>query len=78
MPMESETREEIAEAVHHIMDLVSDDPILFDLCERMTGWTEVVDDQIVTATNSHKYRVVEVNGSGQAIATADGTVTAGT
>ena len=33
--MESETREEIAEAVHHIMDLVSDDPILFDLCERM-------------------------------------------
>lgn len=43
-----------------------------------TGWTEVVDDQIVTATNSHKYRVVEVNGSGQAIATADGTVTAGT
>ena len=43
-----------------------------------TGWTEVVDDQIVTATNSHKYRVVEVNGSGQAISTADGTVTAGT
>ena len=43
-----------------------------------TGWTEVVDDQIVDATNSHKYRVVEVNGIGQAIATADGTVTAGT
>ena len=43
-----------------------------------TGWTEVVDDQIVTATNNHKYRVVEVNGTGQAIATADGTVTAGT
>lgn len=43
-----------------------------------TGWTEVVDDQVVTATNNHKYRVVEVNGSGQAIATADGTVTAGT
>ena len=43
-----------------------------------TGWTEVQDDDIVTATNSHKYRVVEVNGSGQAIATADGTVTAGT
>lgn len=43
-----------------------------------TGWTEVVDDQVVTATNGHKYRVVEVNGSGQAIATADGTVTAGT
>ena len=43
-----------------------------------TGWTEVVDDQEVTATNSHKYRVVEVNGAGQAIATADGTVTAKT
>ena len=43
-----------------------------------TGWTEVVDDQIVDATNNHKYRVVEVNGIGQAIATADGTVTAGT
>ncbi len=43
-----------------------------------TGWTEVVDDQVVTATNGHKYRVVEVNGTGQAIATADGTVTAGT
>ncbi len=43
-----------------------------------TGWTEVVDEQVVTATNGHKYRVVEVNGSGQAIATADGTVVAGT
>lgn len=43
-----------------------------------TGWTQVVDDQEVTATNSHKYRVVELNGSGQAIATADGTVTAKT
>lgn len=43
-----------------------------------TGWTEVKDDDVVTATNSHKYRVVEINGSGQAIATADGTVTAGT
>lgn len=41
-----------------------------------TGWTEVVDDQEVTATNGHKYRVVEVNGAGQAIATADGTVVA--
>ena len=41
-----------------------------------TGWTEVVDDQVVATTNGHKYRVVEVNGSGQAIATADGTVTA--
>lgn len=43
-----------------------------------TGWTEVVDDQEVTATNGHKYRVVEVNGAGQAIATADGTVVAKT
>jgi len=43
-----------------------------------TGWTEVVDEQVVSATNGHKYRVVEVNGSGQAIATADGTVIAGT
>lgn len=43
-----------------------------------TGWTEVVDEMEVTATNAHKYRVVEVNGSGQAIATADGTVTAKT
>lgn len=43
-----------------------------------TGWTEVEDDDVVTATNNHKYRVVEINGSGQAIATADGTVTAGT
>ena len=43
-----------------------------------TGWTEIVDEQEVTATNGHKYRVVEVNGAGQAIATADGTVTAKT
>ena len=43
-----------------------------------TGWTEVVDEQEVTATNGHKYRVVEVNGAGQAIATADGTVVAKT
>lgn len=43
-----------------------------------TGWTEVVDDQVVATTNGHKYRVVEVNGSGQAISTADGTVTAKT
>ena len=41
-----------------------------------TGWTEVVDDQVVATTNNHKYRVVEINGSGQAIATADGTVSA--
>lgn len=43
-----------------------------------TGWTKVVDDQVVATTNNHKYRVVELNGSGQAIATADGTVTAKT
>lgn len=43
-----------------------------------TGWTEVEDEQEVTATNGHKYRVVEINGVGQAIRTADGTVTAKT
>ena len=43
-----------------------------------TGYTEVVDDQVVATTNGHKYRVVEVNGSGQAIASTDGTVTAKT
>lgn len=43
-----------------------------------TGWTKVVDDQVVATTNGHKYRVVELNGAGQAIATADGTVTAKT
>lgn len=43
-----------------------------------TGWTEVVDDQVVSTTNNHKYRVVEINGAGQAIRTADGTVTAKT
>lgn len=43
-----------------------------------TGWTQVVDDQVVATTNNHKYRVVELNGTGQAIATADGTVTAKT
>ena len=43
-----------------------------------TGWTQVVDDQVVATTNNHKYRVVELNGAGQAIATADGTVTAKT
>ncbi|MBQ3330809.1 MAG: hypothetical protein IJG87_06485 [Ruminococcus sp.] len=43
-----------------------------------TGWTEVVDDQVVATTNGHKYRLVEVNGSGQAIASATGTVTAKT
>ena len=43
-----------------------------------TGWTQVVDEQVVSTTNNHKYRVVELNGSGQAVATADGTVTAKT
>ena len=43
-----------------------------------TGWTEVVDDQVVATTNGHKYRVVEVNGSGQAVKSATGTVTAKT
>ena len=43
-----------------------------------TGWTEVVDDQVVSGHNNYKYRVVEINGAGQAIATADGTVTAKT
>lgn len=43
-----------------------------------TGWTKVDDDQVVATTNGHKYRVVELNGAGQAIATADGTVTAKT
>jgi hypothetical protein len=43
-----------------------------------TGWTEVKSGDVVSSTNSHKYRIVEVNGSGQAIATGDGTVTAKT
>lgn len=43
-----------------------------------TGWTLVVDDQVVSTTNGHKYRVVEVNGTNQVIATADGTVVAKT
>lgn len=43
-----------------------------------TGWTEVVDGQTVATTNGHKYRLVEVNGSGQAIASATGTVVAKT
>lgn len=43
-----------------------------------TGWTQVVDDQVVSGHNSYKYRVVELNGSGQAIATANGNVTAKT
>ena len=41
-----------------------------------TGWTEVKTGDTVASTNNHKYRVVEVNGFGQAIADANGTVTA--
>ena len=43
-----------------------------------TGWTKVEDDDVVASTNGHKYRVVELNGSGQAIATANGDVVAKT
>ena len=43
-----------------------------------TGWTQVEDDSVVATTNGHKYRIVELNGAGQAIATADGTVVAKT
>ena len=43
-----------------------------------TGWTKVEDDDVVATTNGHKYRVVELNGSGQAIASATGDVTAKT
>lgn len=43
-----------------------------------TGWTEVKNGDVVSSTNSHKYRIVELNGSGQAIATHDGTVVAKT
>lgn len=43
-----------------------------------TGWTEVEDGDTVSTTNGHKYRLVEVNGMGQAVASATGTVTAKT
>lgn len=43
-----------------------------------TGWTLVKSGDVVSSTNGHKYRIVELNGSGQAIATGDGTVTAKT
>lgn len=52
-------------------------PTYLDIMDT-TGWTKVVDDQVVATTNGHKYRVVELNGYGQVIATADGTVTAKT
>lgn len=41
-----------------------------------TGWTEVEDGDTVATTNGHKYRLVEVNAMGQAVASATGTVTA--
>ena len=43
-----------------------------------TGWTRVEDDSVVATTNGYKYRIVELNGSGQAVADANGTVTAKT
>lgn len=43
-----------------------------------TGWTAIKSGDIVSTTNGHKYRVVEVNGANQVIKTADGTVTAKT
>ena len=43
-----------------------------------TGWTPVANGDTVTTTNGYKYTIVEVNGSGQAIGTATGTVVAGT
>lgn len=43
-----------------------------------TGWKAVEDDDVVATTNGYKYRIVEVNGSGQAVASTDGTVTAKT
>lgn len=43
-----------------------------------TGWTKVKSGDTVSTTNGHKYRIVELNGSGQVIATGDGTVTAKT
>ena len=43
-----------------------------------TGWTEVATGDVVSSTNNHKFRIVETNGTGQAIATGDGTVVAKT
>ena len=43
-----------------------------------TGWTKVENGDVVHTTNGYKYRIVEVNGSGQAIASANGDVTAKT
>ena len=43
-----------------------------------TGWTAIKNGDTVASTNGHKYRVVEVNGTNQVIATTDGTVVAKT
>lgn len=43
-----------------------------------TGWTKVENNSVVATTNGYKYRIVELNGSGQAIAEAHGDVTAKT
>ena len=44
----------------------------------VTGWTQVTNNQVVSTTNGYKYRAVELNAYGQAIATTDGTVVAKT
>lgn len=47
-----------------------------------TGWTEIsaatetAGKLVSSTTNGHKFRIVEVNGAGQAVATVDGTVVA--
>ena len=41
-----------------------------------TGWTQVKTGDVVSSTNGYKFRIVELNGSGQAIATANGDVVA--
>lgn len=43
-----------------------------------TGWVQVENGDVVHTTNGYKYRIVETNGSGQAVATANGNVTAKT
>lgn len=51
------------------------DPTYGDVLDT-TGWTAVKSGDTVASTNGHKYRLVEVNAAGQAIASATGTVTA--
>lgn len=43
-----------------------------------TGWVAVENGDVVHTTNGYKYRIVEVNGFGQAVASANGNVTAKT